>query len=382
MRPTKLPSPRARREPATLAVVDQGWRDALQSRFREATGQTPQATRSACYRIGDALVEIVSDHLQLLAEFETFYGDCAEASTAQASCHLRVTAVQVRGSQLLALTFSGTGFKDLLDIALGPYRFLRGQPFVVATGPGPGWRLLLNANAPDRFLVASDTRTALVNLAEIPGEFVSDCIVSVAQHVQSDVLFMHAASVGVDGAGALLLGASHAGKSTNALALALRGNTFLGDDVAAVRLATREILPVPKSAGLREGPLMRQLEARLQGVRHVRLPGRDGVPRDVVRVGDLFPASKSGPLPLRFAFVLGGLTGIARITAFNPGYADLMRLRGMVVIDTNPVWGQSAGRDLMELLKVLDVLRDLRCYLVDLGTVEETARQIEETMRA
>ena len=366
----------------SLAGIDQGWRAALQSRFREASDQARQSLRSACYRIGDALVEVVSDHLPLLEELETFYGDCAEVSTAQASCHLRVTAVHVRGSQLLALTFSGADFQDLLDIALGPYRFLRGQPFVVVAGPGPGWRLLQNANAQDRFLVASDTRIALVNLAEIPGEFVSDCIVSVAQYVQSGVLFMHAASVGVDGVGALLLGASHAGKSTNALALALRGNAFLGDDVAAVRLATREILPVPKSAGLRAGPLHRQLGARLQGVRHVRLPGRDGVPRDVVRVSDLFPASKSGPLPLRFAFMLGGLTGIAKVSAFKPGYADMMRLRSMVVIDTNPLWGQSPGQDLMELLKVLDLLRGLRCYLVDLGSVEETAGRIEQAMRA
>ena len=366
----------------SIADVENDWRDSLRIRFREAAGQPLRSPRTASFRFGDAVVDVVSDFEPLLEELDAFYGDCADSKFPGAACHLRFTATLLRGSQLLSLSFDGARFQDLLDIALGPYRFLRRQPCVVAAGPGPGWRVLLNANTPGIFLVASDTRIALINLAEAPPEFVTDCIVSVAQSAQSGVLFLHAASVGINGAGALLLGASQAGKSTNALALAWRGHAFLGDDMAAVRLATREVLPFAKSAGLREGPLAQMLGARVQACRHVRTSGRDGILRNVLRVSDLFPGSGSGPLPLRFAFVLDGLKDTAKISPLKPGYGDLMRLRSMVVIDTNPAWGRSPGRDLMQLLTVLDLLSGLRCYLVELGSTEETASLIENAMRA
>ena len=134
-----------------------------------------------------------------------------------------------------------------------------------------------------------------------------DWIVCVAQSVQTGMLFLHAGSVGVGGAAALLIAPTGGGKSTTALAVAQRGHAFLGDDVAAVRLATRELLPFPRSAGLREGPLAASLErpgpapAATCGP-----PTATASSGRCVRVSDLFPGSVSGPLPLRFAFVLDG----------------------------------------------------------------------------
>ena len=103
--------------------------------------------------------------------------------------------------------------------------------------------------------------------------------------------------------------------------------------------------------------------------------------RTIVRVGDLFPGSKCGTLPLRFAFILDPLKGKARITPIQPSLGDLKRLRSMVVMDTMSSWGMSPGRDLMQLLTVINVLSDLRCYLVEPGSTEETAILIENTMQ-
>jgi hypothetical protein len=185
--------------------------------------------------------------------------------------------------------------------------------------------------------------------------------------------------VGVAGSGALLIGRTGGGKSTTTLALAWRGHAFLGDDVAAVRLATRELLPFPRSAGLRDGPLARSLERQVRACRHMLATSRHGIGRTLVRVSDLFPWSVSGPLPLRFAFVLDGFAERATISDFRPGLEELKRLQS-VATDTSAAWGLSPGRDLMLFLSVVNLLSGLRCHLVQLGSPEETASVIEAVM--
>jgi hypothetical protein len=95
-----------------------------------------------------------------------------------------------------------------------------------------------------------------------------------------------------------------------------------------------------------------------------------------VRVSDLFPWSVSGPLPLRFAFVLDGLAESAAISEFRPGLGELPRLQSTVT-DTSTSWGLSPGRDLMLFLSVVNLLSGLRCHLVQRGSPDETARVIE-----
>ena len=365
------------------AGVDQAsWHGRLHAHLHEAAEQRLPLVRSAWFQFADVSVELVSDHAPLFAEFDAFYGDCAIADPGSTGMCLRCTASVREGSAFMALHFEGVGVRDPLDIALGQYRFLRHPPYVEAARPIEGWRALVHAGSPGQLLIASDGRRTFINQDGAPPEFVLDCIVGAAQSAQPGVMFLHAASVGVDGAGALLLGASHAGKSTNALALALRGHAFLGDDVAAVRLVSRTLLPFPKSAGLRAGPLADLLAQRVQACAHIRAPARNGVLRTVVRAGALFPGSSSGPLPLRYAFLMDGTTGHGRLTAFKPGHRDLMRLRDIVITDTAPAWGLSPGRDLMQLLGVIDLLSGLQCFLLERGSTQDTAQMIESAMRA
>jgi hypothetical protein len=269
-----------------------------------------------------------------------------------------------------------------VEIAMGIYRFCRNQPYVEFPSPIAGWRLLTDTTAQRRLLVASDGRRALINLDLAPPEFVLDCIVGIVLAAQPGILFLHAASVGIAGSGALILAPSFGGKSTIALSLASRGHAFLGDDVGVVRLAAREVLPFPKSAGLRDGPLASLLQEQLGDYRHVRVPARHGDVRTVVRVSDLFPQSVSEPLPLRFAFLLDGITGRAKLTSFEPGPGELRRLRNMVVLDAESRWGVSPGQDLMQLLTIMNLLAELRCHLLEVGSIEDTANLIERTMQS
>ncbi len=363
----------------STASVEFNWWNVAPAAVLGAAERLPRSASPTWFRIGDAFLEVVSDHEPLLDELDAIYGDCGIPETPPDGCHIRCTASVVPGLPLLSLTFDGPHLPDLIEAALSPYRFRRHQDYVEAPGPMPGWRLLVNGEAGNRLLLAANGRLALVNLDEAPPESVVDWIVCVAQGAQTGVLFLHAATVGVAGSGALVIGPTGGGKSTTALAVAWRGHAFLGDDVAAVRLSTREVLPCPRAAGLRDGPLARSLEAQVRASRHVLATNRHGICRTLVRVSDLFPWSISGPLPLRFAFVLDELADRATISAFRPGLGELKRLQS-VVTDTSAAWGLSPGRDLMLFLSVLNLLSGLRCYLVQRGSPDETAGLIEGVM--
>jgi hypothetical protein len=329
-------------------------------------------------RIGDIRFELVSDYQDLLEDVEALLGDCALLESSDAS-FVRCVARHIPDSECLSLSFEGAQTPDPIDLALSLFRPLRHrQCYVEAPGCDDGWRRLVNDNAEGRVLLASRGRSALVNLAESPPEFLVECLVAVVQAAQPGVLFLHAASVGVAGSGALLIGAGHAGKSTTSLALASLGHSFLADDASAVRLATREVLPYPKSAGVRDEALAESLGWPLRRGRY-RVETAGTGSRLVVRVGDLFPGSVGGPLPLRAAFVLDGFADRTTTGAFVPSLAERGRLRWLTG-DVTASWGCSSGRQFMKVLTAIDVLSNLRCYVVQMGPPLETAHAIEELM--
>lgn len=348
----------------------------------EAARPPRESRRDAWFRLGDVCLGISSDRRYVLEDFEARYGDCGVEERSPDLIDVGCTASHLPDSSLLWLYFEGPHLPAPIDAGRTPFRMLRHlSRYVEVDGPLPGWRQLVNLDAGNRKLACGDSRTLVIDLDEAPAEFLTDCVVSLIQSVQLGVLFLHAASVGMAGSGALLIGHSQAGKSTTALALASRGHRFLGDDVAAVRLASREVLPFPKSASLRDGPLARSLAGRVRACRHTTVQGINGVPRTLVRVGDLFPSSVDGPLPLRFAFLLDGFAERTRITPFRPQLSDISRLKS-VVSETIPAWGISPGRDLMKFLTVVNLLSQLQCYLVELGPPEASAAAIEDVMEA
>lgn len=353
------------------------WVEALPDHFREARSRVLQSPRVAWLRLGDVVVQIVSDHASFLRELDIFYGDCLTVEPPDTPTLIRCNATSLEDPRLLFLCFEGAIVVDPMDIAMGLYRPLRRPLYVKRPSGLPGLRMLAMADSPHQIMLASDGRGALVDIQVAPPEFALDCLVDVAQSAQPQVTFLHAGSVGIGGSGVLLLGPSQAGKSTNAMALAWLGHAFLGDDTAAVRRGTSELLPFPKSAGLRDGPLAQLLSEPLRHCRHVIAPGRNGQMRTLVRASELFPDSKSGPLPLRFAFFLDGTGNGAEVACFRPGIADIPHLKSMIMTETNSSWGLSAGQDLMQMLRVLDLLSALSCYRVKRGSTLDTARLIE-----
>jgi hypothetical protein len=340
------------------------------------------ASRSSWFRLGDRCLQVVSDGSGFLDEFEATYRDCIVTEPRQDPGNVRCDASRLAGSSLLCLSFHGKDLPDPIGAAGTPFRMLRHLArYVEVPGPVPGWRMVVDSEDRGRPLAAGDGHRLVIDLDGAPAEFATDCVVSLVQGAQQDVLFIHAASFGIAGAGALLVGCGQAGKSTTALALAARGHSFLGDDVAAVRTKTRELLPFPKVVSLRPGPYVRSLEARLRATRHATAVGPDGQTRTLVSMGVLFPSSASRVLPLRFAFLLDGFAAHARLTPFRPEIGDVKRLKA-AVSESIPSWGLSPGRDLMKFLAVVNVLSGLDCYLVELGSPENSAAAIEEVMEA
>jgi hypothetical protein len=354
------------------------------SRELEATLEAPtQFTVSPSFRllIGDLCLEVIADHQPLLDDLEALYGDCTarprpESGASFVSC----SAARMPRSDLLHLSFQGQELPDPIDVAKSLFRPLKHrQCYVERQCSVDGWRFMVNADAGDTLLLASRGRVAVLNLAEAPPEFLIDCLITAVQSVQPGILFVHGASIAVTGSGALLIGNGRAGKSTTSLAVASIGHSFLGDDAAAVRIATRELLPFPKSAGVRDEALAGSLGWPLHECRHTIEVSPNGSTRTIVRVGDLFPRSVSGPVPLRFAFFLDGFADQTTIRPFKPRLNELSRLKCLTG-EMTASWGTSVGRHLMKFLTAVDLLSGLQCHLVELGPPMETAYMIAEVM--
>ena len=205
----------------SVASLDCAWLNQAQALAAGAVGRSHASHARAWFRIGDVCLELVSDYQDLLDEFETRYRDCGLAERSQDLINIRCTAGYLPGTSLLWLSFDGSNLPDPMEAALTPFRMLRHlRRYVEQRGPVPGWRMLVNTEASNRTLAAGDSRTLVINLDESPPEFAADCIVSLVQSAQQGVLFLHAASFGIAGAGALLIGRSGAGKSTTSVALA------------------------------------------------------------------------------------------------------------------------------------------------------------------
>ncbi|GAB3778024.1 hypothetical protein GCM10028796_57870 [Ramlibacter monticola] len=332
------------------------------------------------FRLGDLSLQLASEPQSFLDAFRAQWGDCTVAEPPPGLPRLHCSARLLAGSSRLLLSFAGCELPDLLDASATPVRMLRHLArYADQSGPAPGWRMLADRNDGSRILAAAHRDRLVVDLDEAPPDFAIDALIAVVQSAQPGLLFLHAASFGVAGAGALLIGAAQAGKSTTALALGARGHAVLGDDMAAIRAGSSELLPFRRTLRLRPGPSVASLAARLGTVPHAFAVDPGGTMRTLVRAGALFATPACRPLPLRFAFVLDGFSTQPCLTPFRPDISSVEPLRG-IVSESVPDWGRSPGRDLMKFLTIVDVLSKLSCHRLRLGTPEASASAIETLM--
>jgi hypothetical protein len=315
-----------------------------------------------------------ADDPTLLETFPRLYGDCAVSSPDADDPAVRVTMRRSYAPQLVVLTFHAGAPSDP---AAAAYHLLRptqaAPPFSVGGSPLPGWRLAGGSNGP--VLTASETHV-LIHPKLVPPEFLVEYLVGIALGAQPWVLPIHGASLEIGGVGAVLVGASRAGKTTTSLHLAARGHTLLGDEIALIRLASGAIVPFRRTINVRSGPFGPELAAVLGMV-----GSDDSSSSSPHRITELFPGRPPEPVPLRAVFFLAGFVDSPSVEPFR------LTLEHANVFDwiTTPEiaycsWGGAPARRAFRLMVLQQVLSRIPCWLLKVGLPSETAELIESTM--
>jgi hypothetical protein len=185
--------------------------------------------------------------------------------------------------------------------------------------------------------------------------------------LRDDALFFHAASLGIHGAGVLLVGPKGSGKSTLALALAARGHNFLGDETACYLPASGELLPFRRPVGIKPGRRARAVQEAL--ARGLYPADEEGVRR--VSIESLLPVGKPTAVPLGAVVFLRGLGERPELIRLEAGREEIASLQPFATSLTT----RSATQRVFEMVRLIS---RVRAYGLNAGDPDETAVLIEE----
>lgn len=322
------------------------------------------------YRFGDGYLVIRSEHLQFRSRFERLFSGCGVTPVPAAAApvvrcdvtlHGDVSVIRFEDPQPLDVTafaaqlFADRGVRECASGALGGRAFgfesaagsvvigVRGETLVAANRQA--WEWLVGNIAVHRVL-----------------------------RLQPQVAVLHAGAVAIDTAGVLLVGAKGSGKTTLTLALAARGCGFLGDEMAALRLDTRELIPLRRSVSIRPGPGSARVDAavRAAGLDQEDFP--DG-PRVRAPIDQLFPGNVGATVRLDAIVFLRQFRSTPGLERVAPRREHL----GLLTPLPSTLWAQPAP---LRAIRLLGILSKARCFWLDVGDPDETAALLEKTVQA
>jgi hypothetical protein len=233
-----------------------------------------------------------------------------------------------------------------------------------------GWRTISSRQTPDEPLLALSGNFALVDRRQIWQPFIANYAINRVLRLQRDMLFFHAASIGIDGCGAMIVGPKASGKTTTALALAARGHDFLGDEMAAVHRMTKVMLPFRRAVSIRPGPRARQVEAHLSQFCYPSEKFPDGGERVLVNVSSMFPQAGASQAIMSYVLFLRRFAERAAAEPFDFRLEHFQMLSPLAC----SMWGMPAGARIIDMTRLL---RGVRCFVLDLGRPEDTADLVE-----
>lgn len=179
----------------------------------------------------------------------------------------------------------------------------------------------------------------------------------------------HAAAVAAGGVAGAIAGDSNAGKSTTAIACGRAGLRVYSDERCV--LQGRNVVPFARAVNVRSHGWTLLQNARDGESRALPAGARTTADGFSVRISDLF-----GPYDRAAAPQLGAVFLLC-------GRADRVELESATWYEVAPAlarWMRSRDRGLDRAARLMEILRDVSCYRLVLGTPDETADVIRTTL--
>jgi hypothetical protein len=325
------------------------------------------------YRIADGFLGLDCDHGPVTERWREIYHDCRCAGPSAGLPSL-LCVLRTQGSPDTArLDCDEDGTIDPVEFNL---RLLPDQRFLEVPSPLPGWRFLARIDTPDLPFAGFRGRTVILDRAQPWEHFVAHYTLHRLLRLQRNTMVFHASAASVNGSGVMLAGPKLAGKTTLSLALAALGHAFFGDEFAAVRRDSWELIPFRRSVSIRPGPAAAPVAAALNSGKYSAEPYPDGTPRFRIPASDLVEGVPAAPTPLRAIFFLRPFAERPRVTPFQAGleHVRLLSPLGSTVADFAPAQTIS---DFFHLLK------RARCYFLEPGgSPRDTAEAIVRALEA
>lgn len=342
--------------------------DAIASEREPLSGKSEKAW----YRFGQVLLSMECEDHAFSRRFTEIYGECAvELAQEMTTPHVdfRVTRLPSTPSVLeVSIIPNPPDGADFMRRLVPERRYLECQKAI------PGWKALALPEAPEEAVLAFGPTRILVLRSHPWQHAIALYAISNAFRLRPDVYMLHAASVGISGRGVLLSGAKGAGKTTLSLCFASRGYAFLGDEWAAVS-STGELLPLRRTASIRQGPRAAGLDEYLNGhsCEIETLP--DGTQRVRANVGAVFPRALPQVVPLTDIFFLRRFAPRPAVERFTPSGGELPPISPLLA----SVWGYPSAERALQMFRTLG---KARWWHLDVGgSPEETADLIEKTLK-
>ncbi len=322
------------------------------------------------YRFGDGYLVIRSEHLPFRSQFERLFAGCGVPPVQDGTATIVRCHIAVHGDESV-IRFDDPQPLDVIAFAeqLFADRGVRECDTAAPTGRAFG------VTSPSGDVVIDVRDEALVASNRQSWEWLAGNIaVHRVLRLQPHLAVLHAGAVSIDNTGVLLAGGKGSGKTTLSLAIAARGHGFLADEMAALRLDTRELLPLRRSVSIRPGPGSRRVAAAVSqgGLAQEDFP--DG-PRVRVPIEALFPDNVAAPVRLGAIVFMRRVQSAPALERMAPQRDHLRWLTPV----SSTLWGQPpSGR----AIRLLGILSGARCFRLDAGDPDETAALVEKTIVA
>lgn len=268
------------------------------------------------YVLGGVAVEVRTNDAELLEEIETTFGPPSTVPAAQrlgATIRIDDDGAAIRFEADDPATLAPDDMLAAVDSPTFPFRVIEPE--------WPGWiAFAFRDDAQALFHFRGDQ--VIVRRRENWRAGIGFLLLHRIYRMRTDAIFFHAATVEISGRGVMLVGAKGAGKSTTALALAVRGHALLGDEVACYTPATRELVPFLRPVGIKPGVRSRKVHEAL--VAAGMEPGENIVRVNVQR---FMSVAEPRPVPLAAIIFLEPFEASPRLETSQASIADVGRLQ-------------------------------------------------------